>query len=225
MARVSLNSCPNLPVTDRVSKHSLLILNTTSIFFKGTVFRTRSMNIYKENGRIGLLLLNLDTIWRWVLSLTLRPLYRWERCRGSHCIGGWEVWQYWRPSAPHEITGFRTKDPFPEGYSLRWFAAATWKWVDVPSGWIMSSSSIWGSSREVVTYGQGLPMTVFTMKRKVAWTFSFEMAQNRNHFFCIEFCSPKTENMPINFIFDVRSRRLFTEVNLAGQVFFVLRHG
>jgi hypothetical protein len=183
------------------------------------------MNTYKENGRIGLLLLKLDTRWRWVLSLTLRPLYRRERCPGFHCIGGWEVWKYWRPSAPHEITGFRTKDPFPEGYSLRCFAAATWKWVDVRSGWIKSSSSIWGSSCKVIAYGQGLPMTVFTMKRKVAWTFSFEMAQNRNRFCCIDFCSLKTNNMPINFIFDVRSRRLVTAVNFAGQVFFVFRPG
>jgi len=60
-------------------------------------------------------------------------------------------------------------------------------------------------------------MTVFTKKRKVASTFSFEIAQNRNHFCCINFCSPKTDNMPINFLFDVRSRHLVTEVNFAGK--------
>lgn len=35
----------------------------------------------------------------------------------------------------------------------------------------------------------------------------------------------KTDNMPINFIFDVRIRHLVTEVNFAGQVFFVFRPG
>jgi len=63
MPRVSFNLCPNLPVTDHVSKHSFLILNTTGNLFKGKVFRTRSMTTYKENGRIGLLLLNLYTRW------------------------------------------------------------------------------------------------------------------------------------------------------------------
>jgi len=60
-------------------------------------------------------------------------------------------------------------------------------------------------------------MTVFTKKRKVASTFSFEMAQNRNHFCCINFCSPKTDNMPVNLLFDVRSRHLVTKVNFVGK--------
>jgi hypothetical protein len=51
----------------------------------------------------------------------------------------------------------------------------------------------------------------------MALTFSFEMAQLRNHFWCINFCSPKTENMPINFLFGMRSRRLVTEVNFASK--------
>lgn len=64
MPRVNLNSYSNLSVTDHVCKHSFLVLNTIGTFFKGKVFRTRSMTTYKENGRIGLLLLNLDTRWR-----------------------------------------------------------------------------------------------------------------------------------------------------------------
>jgi hypothetical protein len=43
------------------------------------------------------------------------------------------------------------------------------------------------------------------------------MVQLRNHFLCINFCSPKTDNMPTNFLCDARCRRLVTEVNFAGK--------
>jgi hypothetical protein len=32
---------------------------------------------------------DLGTSWRWVVSITPRPLYPRERAPGAHCIGGW----------------------------------------------------------------------------------------------------------------------------------------
>jgi hypothetical protein len=41
------------------------------------------------SGGIAPRILDLGTIWRWVVSFTPRPLYPKERAPGTHWIGGW----------------------------------------------------------------------------------------------------------------------------------------
>jgi hypothetical protein len=42
-----------------------------------------------QSGGTNSTILHLDTRWRLVVSFTLRPLYRWQRTPGNHCIGCW----------------------------------------------------------------------------------------------------------------------------------------
>jgi hypothetical protein len=47
------------------------------------------MKVQRENRGIALYsFFNLDSIWRWVVNVTPRPLYR-RGWSGTHCIGGW----------------------------------------------------------------------------------------------------------------------------------------
>jgi hypothetical protein len=48
-----------------------------------------AMRTYWGSGSIAPRILNLGTRWRWVVSLTHRPLYPEERTPGTHWVGGW----------------------------------------------------------------------------------------------------------------------------------------
>jgi hypothetical protein len=47
------------------------------------------MKTFWGSGDIAPLILDFGTRWKWVLSLTPRPLYPAERTACTHCIGGW----------------------------------------------------------------------------------------------------------------------------------------
>jgi hypothetical protein len=75
-----------LRITTHLYVNIRLRLSSPCAFF---LTEHHAMKVYWGSGGIAQRILDLDTRWRWVVSLTPRPLYPRERAPGTHWIGGW----------------------------------------------------------------------------------------------------------------------------------------
>ena len=80
---------PKTPETSQRRSGNLKISPHVGVFITSqhlpTLVPVHATKVYRENGSTVPLILNLDTSWQWVVTLTPRPLYPQERIPHSPC--------------------------------------------------------------------------------------------------------------------------------------------